>query len=148
MPFAARPGSSIDRRMTLYRDILGYFFHLGAGKVALWCYLIWYLVTVALYFDPSTSIWLNALGISAIVGTALLLSVRRGPSTDRWQMFRLFLMPFAVSSFSALIKNQGFFLVFAPSLRGISAQLGACALFLVAVVGLKAMRGKIRAGPA
>jgi hypothetical protein len=33
-----------------------------AGKVTRWCYLLWYLVTVAKPFDPSPSIWLNLLG--------------------------------------------------------------------------------------
>jgi len=30
----------------------------------LWCYLIWYLTAVALYFDPSPSLWLTSIGIS------------------------------------------------------------------------------------
>jgi hypothetical protein len=42
----------------------------------LWCFLIWYSATVVHYFDATPSIWLNAFGISAIVGFALYLSVR------------------------------------------------------------------------
>jgi hypothetical protein len=116
-----------------------YVSRLPAGKIALWCYLAWYLATVALYFDPRPSIWLNSLGISAIVGAGLLLSVNRGPATDRWQIFRLFMMPFGVSSFSALIKGQGFFLVFAPAPRDLLVQVGACALVLAVVFVLRAV---------
>ena len=90
-----------------------YLSQLKSGMTTLWCYLIWYLVTVAAHFDASPRIWLTSLGISAIVGIALLLSVRGESAAlpGRWQTFRLFLMPFCVSSFSALIKGQGYFLV-------------------------------------
>ena len=37
---------------------------------------------------------------------------------DRWQIFRLFLMPFCVSSFAALVKDAGFLLVFPPEPAG------------------------------
>ena len=80
---------------------LKYFASLGTANIVLWCYLIWYLVTVVNYFDPSPAIWLNSLGISAVIGGALVLSVG-GQSlriADRWQTIRLFLMPFCVSSF-------------------------------------------------
>jgi hypothetical protein len=92
---------------------LKYLSQLAPGKIALWCYLIWYLVTVVAHFEPSPRLWLSSLGISAIVGYALLLSVQNEStvSSKRWQTFRLFLMPFCVSSFSALIKDQKYLLV-------------------------------------
>ena len=82
----------------------------------LWCFLLWYLATVIHHFDATPAIWLNALGISALIGVALYLSVREPgkPPPDRWTTFRLFLMPFCVSSFSQLIKGNGFVLVFPP----------------------------------
>ena len=118
---------------------LHYFARLSGGKVALWCYLIWYLATVARYFDPSPSIWLNSAGISLVVGVALLLSVEgKGPrAAHPWQTFRLFFMPFAVSSFSALIKGHGFFLVFPPSATQLGWQMGACLVFVLMVLALK-----------
>ena len=63
---------------------LRYLSELKPGKVTLWCYLIWYLVTVVAHFDASPAIWLSSAGISAIVGVALLLSVRgeSGASPD------------------------------------------------------------------
>lgn len=116
--------------------LLRYFQSLSLGKTVLWCYLIWYLCTVVTYFDAAPAIWLNSVGISIIVGVALLLSVG-GRVTASWQTFRLFFMPFAVSSFAALIKGRGFFLVFPPSVAQASLQLGACAGFLAAVWMLK-----------
>jgi hypothetical protein len=53
-----------------------YLANLSPGKIVLWCFLIWYLATVIHHFDPTPAIWLNALGISAIIGVALYLSVR------------------------------------------------------------------------
>lgn len=119
-------------------NVLQYLARLSVGKVALWCYLIWYLSSVLRYFDPAPAIWLNSLGISLVVGIALLLSVNSArPFADPWQTFRLFFMPFAVSSFSALIKEQGFFLVFPPSVAHASMQLGLCAAFVLAVLIIK-----------
>lgn len=116
-----------------------YVAQLTAGKIALWCFLIWYVVTVIRHFDATPSIWLNALGISAIIGIALYLSVREPgrPPPDRWTVLRLFLMPFCVSSFSQLIKGRGFVLVFPPDPREIAVALGACAVFVVVVLLVK-----------
>jgi hypothetical protein len=116
-----------------------YLATLTAGKTALWCYFIWYCLTVAFHFDPAPCIWLNALGISAIIGVALHLSVREPgrPPPDRWQTFRLFLMPFCVSSFSQLIKGQGFVLIFPPTPRELWVALGSCAAFVLLVFAFR-----------
>lgn len=116
-----------------------YFSQLSPGKIALWCFLIWYVATVIAHFDPAPAIWLNALGISAIVGTALYLSVREPgrPPPDRWTVARLFLMPFCVSSFSQLIKGRGFVLVFPPDARELATSIAACAVFVAAVCVLR-----------
>jgi len=112
---------------------LRYLANLTAGKIALWCFLIWYFATVIHHFDPTPSIWLNALGISAIIGVALYLSVREPgkPPPDRWTILRLFLMPFCVSSFSSLIKGRGFVLVFPPDPRELALSAMACAAFVI-----------------
>jgi hypothetical protein len=116
-----------------------YFAQLSPGKIALWCFLLWYLATVVHHFDATPSIWLNALGIAVIVGIALYLSVRDPgkPPPDRWTVLRLFLMPFCVSSFSQLIKGQGFVLVFPRDVRELGVSLAGCAVFVAAVLAIK-----------
>jgi hypothetical protein len=123
-----------------------YFASLSAGKTILWCYLIWYLVTVVNHFDPSPSIWLNSLGISVVIGIALLLSVGTGSRTvDRWQTFRLFLMPFCVSSFSSLIKGRGYILIVPPVMSEQVTSVGLCAAFVLLAATLKRLRSEARA---
>ncbi|HEY9108449.1 MAG TPA: hypothetical protein VIN58_17375 [Roseateles sp.] len=113
--------------------MIRYLANLPPGKMVLWCYLLWYAVTVAFHFDPSPQIWLNSVGISAVIGIALMLSVARGPALDRWQTFRLFAMPFCVSSFSSLIKGQGFVLILPPRAVELGAAVLACAGFVALV---------------
>jgi hypothetical protein len=119
--------------------MLRYFANLSAGRIALWCFLLWYLATVIHHFDATPAIWLNALGIGAIIGVALYLSVREPgrPPPDGWTVLRLFLMPFCVSSFSQLIKGKGFVLVFPPDAHEIAVSLAACALFVILVLAVK-----------
>ena len=124
-----------------------YLAQLPAGKLVLWCFLIWYASTVIQHFDPAPAIWLDALGISGIIGVALYLSVREPgkPPPDRWTTLRLFLMPFCVSSFSQLIKGKGFVLVFPPDAREIAVSLAACAAFVVVALLLR-VSARARAG--
>lgn len=122
--------------------MINYFATLPAGKIILWCYLIWYLVTVYFYFDPAPAIWLNSLGISVVIGFALMLSVSRPPGSpvDYWQIMRLFLMPFCVSSFSSLIKGHGFILILPPEPYQQMVLLAACLGFIGLVYLLKLLR--------
>lgn len=112
-----------------------YLANLTPGRIVLWCYLIWYLYFAWRYFDPSPGLWLTSIGICAIIGVALLLSTWGEHSRLRsWVTFRLFLMPFCVSSFAALVKGLGFILVFSPKWQENATALGLCAAFC-AVVG-------------
>jgi len=119
--------------------MLNYFIHLSRGKIVLWCYLTWYLVNLGFEFDPSPQIWINSIGISIVIGFALLLSVGAGKKTklDHWQIFRLFAMPFCVSSFSSLIKGKGFWLIVPPNPEQMLASVAACFLFVALVSALK-----------
>lgn len=120
---------------------INYLSQLSKGKIVLWCYLIWYLVAVFFYFDPSIYIWLNSLGISAVIGAALLLSVSKnsGAKIDHWQTFRLFLMPFCVSSFSSLIKGQGFIFIIPPNPVEQLFAVSFCVLFVLMVMLIKTL---------
>src|SRR5690349_17379425 len=111
--------------------LVRYLAQLSAPKLVLWSYLVWWLFTLSRNIDSSPRLWLSSIGLSAIIGTALYLSTAYGGKTktelDRWQIFRLYLMPFCVSSFAALIKDRGFLLIFDPSLAVNLHGLGYCA---------------------
>ena len=120
-----------------------YFAKLTAGRLILWCYLLWYLFFAIRYFDPSRNLWLTSLGISGVIGVALVISTAPGNGGNRlgcWQVFRLFLMPFCVSSFSALVKGRGFLLIFSPRMAENYLALGLCAAFCAFVAGVKLSR--------
>ncbi len=118
------------------RSIYRYFAEVKPGRLILWCYLIWYFVTLYYHFDTSPKLWINSLGISVVIGTALMLSVSRA-TPDPWQTFRLYWMPFAVSSFAALIKDQHYFIIFSPHVREVFTALGCCMLFVAVVAVVK-----------
>ncbi len=133
--------------------IYQYFIAIKPGRLVLWCYLLWYFVTLYYHFDPSPALWINSIGISVVIGTALMLSVTSATApnnivpknkADHWQTFRLYWMPFAVSSFAALIKNEGYFVIFSPNLHEVLSAVGACGLFLGIVAMIKWRKEKQR----
>jgi len=89
---------------------------------------------LARYFEPSARLWLSSLGIGAIIGTGLYLSTAHGGRTrtrlETWQVVRLYVMPFCVSSFAALIKGRSFVLVFDPAWAANAAPVAGCAAFV------------------
>jgi hypothetical protein len=123
------------------RRLLNYLRSLSKGRIVLWCYAIWYLLNVVNHFDARPRLWLTSVGISAIIGVALLLSTRsnnpNAPRMDGWTVFRLFLMPFCVSSFASLVKEAGYVLIFPPTLRENLTGFALMAVFVGFVVLLK-----------
>jgi hypothetical protein len=118
--------------------LVRYLAELTPPRMVLWCYLIWYGFVAIRYFDPSVRLWLSSLGISAIIGTGLYLSTAHGGRSrtrlETWQVLRLYIMPFCVSSFAALIKGRNFVLVFDPSLAANAAAAAGCAAFVGAAL--------------
>jgi hypothetical protein len=121
--------------------LLKYIANLSTGRTILWSYFIWYAVVVVRYFDANPRLWLTSLGLSAVIGIALVISASSSSTgtmkLDRWQMFRLFLMPFCVSSFSALVKGKNFTLIFSPRMSENYFALGLIAIFCAFVIGVK-----------
>jgi hypothetical protein len=111
--------------------LLAYLRQLPTARQVLWCYLIWYGVMAGFHFDPAPRIWLTSLGISVVIGFGLILSVSGNGKRDFWTTARLFMMPFCVSSFSALIKDRGFVLIASPVLREDMLALCVCAAFVM-----------------
>ena len=113
--------------------MIAYLAHLSPGRQVLWCYLFWYLVMAVSHFDPAPHLWLTSAGISAIMGVALYLAFTPpGQRPDRWHVMRLFLIPFCVASFSALVKDKGFVVVFSPSLAEDALAAALCAAWILA----------------
>ena len=121
--------------------LLRYFAKLTRGRIVLWCYAIWYATNVSLHFDPRPRLWLTSLGVSAIIGAALMICTTSSATgttrLDGWQTFRLFLMPFCVSSFAALVKGKGFILIFSPKPEEILLAVALCAALCCVVLVLK-----------
>ena len=132
--------------------LLRYLANLTAGRLLLWCYFLWYLVVLARYFDPDVRLWLTSFGMSLIIGVALYVSTTsasavRGP-LGFWPTVRLFMMPLCVSSFAALVKGKGFYLVFSPRPADLAWGFGLCAAFCLTVGVARALArdpGTIRA---
>src|SRR5436190_1728035 len=124
--------------------LIRYLVNLSKGRLVLWCYFIWYCVVLVRYFDPSLRLWLTSLGLSLIIGFALFISTTAAGNQkinlEFWQVFRLFLMPFCVSSFAALVKGRGFFLIFSPQPGEIVLALGLCAALCAVVLILRRVK--------
>ena len=126
------------------KGLIQYLYEIKLDKDILWCYLIWYVIVVCFHFDPSIKIWINSIGISAVIGTGLMLSVSSSKGErDRWQAFRLYLMPFCVSSFSALIKDQGFIVFISPNIKETIVSVSCCVLFLFVILVVKVFKNKV-----
>ena len=118
---------SLGRMNAFPVNVIRYFASLRVPKLVLWCYLAWYLTIVAFYFDPAPVVWFTALGMAAVIGIALVFSTKvAGQAMERWTLFRLFLSPFCVSSYSTLVKGKGFLLIFPTQPRPLLAGIGAC----------------------
>lgn len=124
------------------KSIIQYFYEIKLDKTILWCYLIWYISIVSFYFDPAPKIWTNSVGISAVIGTGLLLSISASERSDRWQTFRLYLMPFCVSSFAALIKEHGFIVFISPKIYETLISCLWCVLFLLLIAIIKLVKNR------
>ncbi|MCC9605101.1 hypothetical protein LOC68_24650 [Blastopirellula sp. JC732] len=119
-----------------------YFAELQPTKLILWCYLVWYFAIVLQHFEPSPELWLSSVGIAILIGFALnLAAAQRDQALDRWVIFRLYLFPFCVSSYSALIKGKGFFLLFPTEPKPLLIGVAACCAFLGLVGVVKVSHG-------
>jgi hypothetical protein len=55
-------------------------------------------------------------------------------------MFRLFVTPFCVSSFAALVKGRGFILIFSPDWREMAVAAAICLVLGAAALAARATR--------
>ena len=127
-----------------------YLTNLSTGRLILWCYFIWYCVVLVRYFDPSPRLWLTSLGLSLIIGCALYLSTTAADKNqvqlDFWKILRLFLMPFFVSSFAAMVKGKGFILIFSPRPGEILLAVAGCFVLCSLALTLKLLHRRALLG--
>lgn len=117
---------------------LKYFKNITIQNIVLWCYFIWYLTIMSLYFEASFKLWASSLGIALIIGFALVLSTnQQGVKQDVWVKVRLFLFPFCVSSYSATIKDYDFILLFPSNWLHLFIATLNCLLFLIPIWCIK-----------
>jgi hypothetical protein len=136
-----------ERRRALKRlRLVEYLAGLSTGRFVLWCYFIWWAVVLVRYFDPRPRLWLTSVGLSVIIGVALLINTTRSGTSriqlEAWPTFRLFLTPFCVSSFAALVKDKGFILIFSPRPAEMLVALGLCVVLGLAVLLARHGRGR------
>src|SRR5207248_2307593 len=126
--------------------LMRYLRTLNKSRLILWCYFIWYLVVLVRYFDPNPLLWLTSLGVSLIIGAALVINTTRSGSRrvrlEGWPTFRLFLIPFCVSSFAALVKGHHFILIFSRRWEELLTAAALCAALCLAAVW--ARKGTLR----
>lgn len=125
--------------------MIRYLAQLDATTLTLWCYLCWYISIAIQYFDPTPGLWLSSVGIAFLIGFALNLAARqKGQKPDRRVVFRLYLFPFCVSSYSALIKGKGFILLFPTEAKPLLAAIGSCCGFILLSLACKAVNQMAR----
>eukprot|EP01094_Clydonella_sp_ATCC50884_P003296 TRINITY_DN12551_c0_g1_i1.p1 TRINITY_DN12551_c0_g1~~TRINITY_DN12551_c0_g1_i1.p1 ORF type:complete len:185 (+),score=53.10 TRINITY_DN12551_c0_g1_i1:292-846(+) len=86
------------------------------AKAILVCYLIWWLVVISTNFPLVSSVWVDAAIIGVVVGFALNLNAYEGGHgmgallrhlyANKWMIFRFFLIPFLVASYSGAIAVE------------------------------------------
>eukprot|EP00466_Bigelowiella_natans_P013967 jgi/Bigna1/63313/fgenesh1_kg.50_\ len=77
----------------------------------IWFLVIWYIYIVAMFGAGESSVWGNAVGIGIIVGCVLTGNMYHGPfakfwAENKWPTFRVFCIPFCVSSYSATAADK------------------------------------------
>ena len=104
-----------------------------------------YYLAVVLSFGGVLRIWLNAIVMSALVGVALNAAaigttpIKKWVQEGPWRCFRLFLVPFCVSSISAVrAANAPVFFYLLPREQGpMTRALAACLAVPLLVKGLQ-----------
>ena len=118
--------------------IVNYLLNLSLGLKILWCYLFWYLFFLVRYFRWDFSLWGTSLFMSIIVGIALNFnafgSIEGIRNANKWKVARFFIIPFCVSSYPLLIKEQNFILIFCSNFIENVLALIPISIFLILIL--------------
>ncbi len=120
--------------------MIRYLARMETTSLILWCYLFWYIAIIVQYFDPAPGLWLSSVGIAFLIGFALNLAAKqKGQKPDKRVVIRLYLFPFCVSSYSALIKGKGFILLFPTEAKPLLVAIGTCCTFIVLALACRTL---------
>lgn len=115
--------------------MIRYLARLDNRHLLLWSAFLWYVAIMARHATASPAAWLNSAGIAAVISIILaanaILPGRKWSDLGFWPLARFFLIPFCVSSFSAVMHKEGLVLVFPRNLADNLAAAGTVALFLL-----------------
>ncbi len=120
-------------------------------RFILWSAFLWYAMIATRYSVSDPAVWLRSLGIGVLVGAILTLNAVPGNGRIRdvgvWPTFRFFVIPFCVSSFSALTKGRAFFLIFPLNAKENVAAAGVIFLFGSGVYAARQLQRPVAVRP-
>lgn len=131
------PGRSLTARTEprLNLKILRYLARLDNRRLLLWSAFLWYVAIMARHATASLPVWLNSAGIAAVISVILAANAvppgRKWRDLGFWPLARFFLIPFCVSSFSAVMTKAGLMLIFPRNLTDNLVAVGTVAGFLL-----------------
>ncbi len=121
-----------------------YLAALNLRRFILWSAFLWYVMMASRYGVSDLAVWLRSLGIGLLVGAILTLNAvppsGRIRDVGLWPTFRFFVIPFCVSSFSALTKGRAFFLIFPLNAKENVAAAGVIFIFGCGVYGARQLQ--------
>lgn len=122
-----------EPRLTV--KLIRYLALLDNRRLLLWSAFIWYVVIMARHATASSAVWLNSAGIAAVISVILAANAippgRKWRDLGFWPLARFFLIPFCVSSFSAVMHKAGLVLIFPRDLTDNLVAGRTVALFLL-----------------
>lgn len=115
--------------------LISYLARLDNRRLLLWSAFLWYVAIMARHATSSPAVWLNSAGIAAVISVILAANAipvgRNWQDLGFWPLARFFLIPFCVSSFSAVMNKAELVLIFPRNLADNLVAAGAVVLFLM-----------------
>ena len=115
--------------------LISYLVRLDNRRRLLWSAFLWYVAMMARHATATPTVWLNSAGIAVVI--SVILAATAIPPGGKWRdlgfwpLARFFLIPFCVSSFSAVMTKAGLVLIFPRNLADNLVATGAVVSFLL-----------------
>lgn len=116
-------------------NLISYLARLDNRRLLLWSAFLWYVAIMARHATASPAVWINSAGIATVISVILAANAippgRKWRDLGFWPLARFFLIPFCVSSFSAVMHKAGLVLIFPRNLTDNLVAAGTVGLFLL-----------------